>query len=65
MKLPEVNQRGEAKAVGEQTPETLALLKVLALTGKAVDEGKVRPAAAAFAGIRDRVKKAHPRLRRV
>ncbi|MBF0393528.1 MAG: antitoxin, Phd family protein, partial [Alphaproteobacteria bacterium] len=52
MKLPEVKQRGEAKAVGEQTPETQALLKVLALTGNAVDEGKVRPAAAAFAGIR-------------
>jgi len=62
-----ITLHGEAKAVlqdigaYEQTQETLALLKVLALTGKAVDDGKVRPAAEAFAGIRERMhKKARP-----
>jgi len=57
-----ITLHGEAKAVlqdidsYEQTQETLALLKMLALTGKAVDEGKVRPAAQAFDDIRKRVK---------
>ncbi len=58
-----ITLHGEAKAViqdiasYEQTQETLALLKVLALTGKTVADGKVRPAGEAFAGIRDRVKR--------
>jgi hypothetical protein len=39
----------------EETQETLALLKVLALTNRQVEEGKVRPAAEAFARIRQRV----------
>lgn len=58
-----ITLRGEAKAVlqdiasYEETQETLALLKMLAMTGKAVDEGKVRPARQAFARIRGRVKK--------
>ncbi len=53
--------RGEAKAVlqdvvqYEETQETLALLKMLALTNKQVEEGKVRPASEAFARIRQRV----------
>lgn len=57
-----ITLHGEAKAVlqdiasYEQTQETLALLKILAMTSKAVEEGKVRPAAQAFAGIRDRAK---------
>lgn len=57
-----ITLHGEAKAVlqdiasYEQTQETLALLKMLALTNKAVEEGKVRPAVQAFADIRDRVK---------
>ena len=57
-----ITLHGEAKAVlqdiadYEETQETLALLKMLALTGKSVEEGRVRPAAEAFAGIRDRVK---------
>jgi PHD/YefM family antitoxin component YafN of YafNO toxin-antitoxin module len=38
-----------------ETKETLALLKVLALTNKQVEEGKVRPAAEAFARIRKRI----------
>jgi PHD/YefM family antitoxin component YafN of YafNO toxin-antitoxin module len=51
----------EAKAVlqdianYEETQEALALLKVLALTGKAVAEGKAAPAADAFARIRTRL----------
>ena len=54
---------GSAKAVlqdiaaFEQTQETLALLKVLALTNRKVEEGKLRPAGEAFARIRRRVKR--------
>jgi prevent-host-death family protein len=57
-----ITLHGEAKAVlqdvvhYEETQETLALLKVLALTNKQVEEGKVRPAAEVFRRIRDRVK---------
>lgn len=57
-----ITLHGEAKAVlqdiasYEETQETLALLKVLALTGKAVADGKVEPAAEAFARIRARLK---------
>ncbi len=57
-----ITLHGEAKAVlqdiasYEQTQETLALLKVLALTGKAVDEGKVEPVADAFARMRSRLR---------
>ena len=40
----------------EQNQETLALLKILALTNKSVEEGKVRPLAEAFARVRGRVK---------
>ena len=53
---------GEATAVlqdiesFEQTQETLALLKILALTNKAVDEGRVSPAGDAFERIRASVK---------
>lgn len=56
-----ITVHGEAKAVlqdvaqYEETQETLALLKVLVLTGKQVEEGKVRPAAEAFARIRKRI----------
>lgn len=52
---------GEAKAVlqdvshYEETQETLALLKVLALTNRQVEAGNVRPAAEAFKRIRQRV----------
>ena len=57
-----ITLHGEAKAVlqdiasYEQTQETLALLKLLALTNKSVQEGKVRPAGEAFRRIRDRTK---------
>lgn len=57
-----ITLNGEAKAVlqdiqtYEQTQETLALLKILALGNKNLEDGKLRPAKAAFAGIRKRVK---------
>lgn len=56
-----ITLRGEARAVlqdvasYEQTQETLALLKLLALTNKRVIEGETQPAAAAFASIRHRL----------
>jgi len=52
---------GEAKAVlqdvaqYEETQETLALLKMLALTNRQVEAGKVRPAGEAFSRIRQRL----------
>ena len=52
---------GEAKAVlqdiaqYEETQETLALLKVLALTNRQVEAGKVQPTDKAFARIRRRL----------
>jgi prevent-host-death family protein len=57
-----ITVHGEAKAVlqdvarYEETEETLALLKMLALSSESVAKGKVRPARAAFARIRARVK---------
>lgn len=51
---------GEAKAVlqdiaaYEETRETLALLKVLALTTRSLEAGKVRPVREAVARIRER-----------
>lgn len=54
--------RGEAKAVlqdvesFEQTQETMALLKILALAGKSVEEGNVHPVSEAFAQVRRRAK---------
>ena len=58
-----ITLHGVAKAVlqdiasYEQIQETLALLKMLAMTNKAVEEGHVRPARQAFARVRDRVKR--------
>ncbi len=57
-----ITLHGEAKAVlqdissYEQTQETLALLKMLAVSAKSLEDGKVRPAGDAFADIRRRVK---------
>lgn len=57
-----ITLHGEAKAVlqdidsYEQTQETLALLKILALTTARVETGNVRPATEAFAGLRKRLK---------
>ena len=56
-----ITQNGEAKAVMqdvatyEQTQETLALLKILALGGRQVEEGKVVPAAEAIRRARERI----------
>ncbi|HNX98069.1 MAG TPA: type II toxin-antitoxin system Phd/YefM family antitoxin [Candidatus Aminicenantes bacterium] len=53
-----ITQNGEAKAVlqdiraYEQTQETMALLKMLALGLRQVDEGRIQPAEEIVAGIR-------------
>jgi prevent-host-death family protein len=53
-----ITVRGEAKAViqdlvsYEQQQETLALLKILALSQQDVDEGRLRPSSEVFAGLR-------------
>lgn len=53
-----ITQNGEAKAViqdivsYEETQETLALLKILALANKEVDEGSTSPATDVFERIR-------------
>lgn len=52
-----ITVHGEAKAVLQdvtQYEETLALLKVLALTNKQVEDGKVRPVKETFARLRAR-----------
>jgi prevent-host-death family protein len=55
-----ITQNGEAKAVlqdvasYEETQETLALLKLLALGQREVEEGRMRPAAAVLKGLRAR-----------
>ena len=56
-----ITQNGEAKAVlqdiasYEAIQESLALLKILALSRKDVEEGRVKPAEQAFADIRERI----------
>jgi prevent-host-death family protein len=53
-----ITQNGEAKVVMqdvksfEETQETLALLKILALGNRQIEEGKVEPAEAVLARIR-------------
>ena len=55
-----ITQNGEAKAViqditsYEQTQETLALLKILALGNRQIDEGKVQPVGEAIQRLRER-----------
>ena len=55
-----ITQNGEAKAViqdiasYEETQETLALLKILALGNREVEEGRVRPLAEAVRRLRAR-----------
>jgi prevent-host-death family protein len=55
-----ITQNGEAKAVlqdiesYEQTQETLALLKILALGTRQIEEGKVQPAADVIERLRNR-----------
>ena len=56
-----ITQNGEAKAVMqdvatyEQTQETLALLKILALGKRQIEEGKVVPAAQAVRRARGKI----------
>jgi prevent-host-death family protein len=55
-----ITQNGEAKAViqdiesYEQTQETMALLKILALGTRQIEEGKVQPAEDVVRRLRDR-----------
>lgn len=57
-----ITQNGEAKVViqdiasYEQTQETMALLKILALGTRQVEEDKVRPAADVIRGLREQSK---------
>jgi prevent-host-death family protein len=54
-----ITQNGEAKLVVqdiesfEQTEETLALLKILALGTRQIEQGKARPAADVFKRLRE------------
>ena len=58
-----ITQNGEAKAViqdiasYEQTQETLALLKILALGNREIEEGRTRPAAEVFERLRARARR--------
>ncbi|ABQ25687.1 type II toxin-antitoxin system Phd/YefM family antitoxin [Geotalea uraniireducens] len=58
-----ITLNGEAKAIVqdlreyEKTGESLALLKILAMGQKDVEEGKTRPFRTAFADIRSGIKK--------
>ena len=55
-----ITQNGEAKMViqdvksYEETQETLALLKILALGNQQIEEGRVKPAKDVFAQMRNR-----------
>ena len=55
-----ITQNGEAKAVlqdidsFEQTQETMALLKILALGARQIEEGKTQPAADVIKRLRNR-----------
>ena len=57
-----ITQNGEAKAilqdikVFEQTQESLALLKILAMSNKSLKEGRIKPVKKAFRDIRNRMK---------
>lgn len=58
-----ITQNGEAKVVVqdvkeyEKTQESLALLKILALSSKNIKEGKVKPLDKAFHNLEERIKK--------
>ncbi len=60
-----VTQNGEAKAVMqdiasfEETQETLALLKILALGNQQIEAGDVQPVADVFSGLRERLGRRH------
>ena len=56
-----ITQNGEAKAVMqdvatyEQTQETMALLKILALGNREIEDGKVVPASKVIRAMRDKL----------
>jgi prevent-host-death family protein len=56
-----ITQNGEAKAIVqdivsyEKTQETLALLRILALANRNIEQGRYRPAKAVFADLRKRL----------
>lgn len=56
-----ITLNGEAKAIiqdireYEKDQESLALLKILAISRKSVNEGNMRPAGEAFAAVRQRI----------
>ena len=58
-----ITQNGEAKAVVqdihlyEQTQESLAMLKILAMSSQSLREEKIKPVKDSFDDIRERVKK--------
>lgn len=58
-----ITQNGEAKAVMqdiksyEQTQETMALLKMLALGQRQIEEGKIKPATDIIASLRNQPEK--------
>ena len=58
-----ITQNGEAKAVVqdirqyEETQESLALLKILALSSQSMKEDRTRPAKESFRAIRGEIKK--------
>ncbi len=57
-----ITQNGEATAVlqdiasYEEIQESLALLKILAISRKDIEAGRVKPAEQAFADIRERIR---------
>lgn len=61
-----ITQNGEAKAIVqdihlyEQMQESLALLKILALSGQSLRDGKTRPAKESFEAIRKRLTEERP-----
>ncbi|TAL69969.1 MAG: type II toxin-antitoxin system Phd/YefM family antitoxin [Bacteroidetes bacterium] len=58
-----ITQNGEAKAIlqdiklYEQTQDSLALLKILALSSKSLNDGKVKPIKDAFHDIKEKIKR--------
>jgi prevent-host-death family protein len=61
-----ITQNGEAKVIlqdvraYEQLQESLALLKILALSNKSLKEGNVKTASKAFNDIRSKIDERHP-----
>jgi prevent-host-death family protein len=57
-----ITQNGEAKVIlqdiklYEQTQQSLALLKILALSSKSLKDGKLKPVKDAFPDLRKRIK---------